>query len=114
MSSEVLSWRLAIFPDELSQIQAILTENIPRLTVWAYGSRVHHKHLKSFSDLDLVVFSKLDDPVDSLLLQEIFAESNLPFNVDVSIWERLPDWLQQQIQRDHIVLQDCEHPEIRS
>ena len=105
MPTEALSFQLAIQPKELLQVQSILIETVPRLTVWAYGSRVHRRHLKPFSDLDLVIFYELDNPVDSMEIQEIFDESDLPFTVDVSIWEQLPDWLQQQILQEHVILQ---------
>ena len=105
MPTEALSFQLAIQPKELSQVQAILIETVPRLTVWAYGSRVHRRHFKPFSDLDLVIFSKPDSSVDSMEIREIFDESDLPFTVDVSIWEQLPKWLHLQILKEHVVLQ---------
>ena len=86
-------------------IQSILIETVPRLTVWAYGSRVHLRHFKPFSDLDLVIFTEQDNPADSMKIQEIFDESDLPFTVDVSIWEQLPEWLQLQILEEHVILQ---------
>ena len=95
MPTEALSFQLAIQPKELSQVQAILIETVPRLTVWAYGSRVHRRHFKPFSDLDLIIFFKPHNSVDSMEIREIFDESDLPFTVDVSIWEQLPEWLQQ-------------------
>ena len=105
MSTEALSYQLAIHPNELSQAQAILAESAPKPTVWAYGSQVHRRHLKPFSDLDLVIFSEPDNSVDHMEIQEIFEESDLPFTVDVSIWVQLPEWLQQQILQEHVVLQ---------
>jgi uncharacterized protein len=105
LPTEALSFQLAIQPKELLQVQAILTKTIPRLTVWAYGSRVHRRHLKPFSDLDLVIFSEQDNPVDSMEIQEIFDESDLPFTVDVSIWEQLPEWLHLEVLKEHVVLQ---------
>ena len=105
MPTKALNCQLAIQPDELSQVQAILAATVPRLAVWAYGSRVHRRHLKPFSDFDLVIFSEPDNLVNSMEIQEIFDESDLPFTVDVSIWEQLPEWLQQQILKEHVVLQ---------
>ena len=29
----------------------------------------------------------------------------LPFTVDVSSWTQLPDWLQQEILQEHVILQ---------
>mgnify|MGYP003968440209 CR=1 FL=1 len=105
MPTEALSFQLAIQPKELLQVQAILTKTVPRLTVWAYGSRAHRRNLKPFSDLDLVIFTEQDNPADSMEIQEIFDESDLPFTVDVSIWEQLPEWLQLQILEEHVILQ---------
>jgi hypothetical protein len=55
--------------------------------------------------LDLVIFTEQDNPVDSMEIQEIFDESDLPFTVDASIWEQLPEWLQLQILEEHVILQ---------
>ena len=100
-----MSFQLAIQLKELLQVQAILTKTVPRLTVWAYGSRVHRRHFKPFSDLDLIIFSESDSSVESMEIHEIFDESDLPFTVDVSIWEQLPECLQLHILKEHVVLQ---------
>ena len=43
---------------ELDLVRKILADTIPDLEVWAFGSRVHGRQLKEFSDLDLVVSPK--------------------------------------------------------
>ena len=73
--------------------------------MWAFGSRVHLRQLKTFSDLDLVVFTQQGQLLDLGVLRENLADSDLPFTVDVSSWAQLPDWLQQEILQEHVILQ---------
>ena len=90
---------------ELELVRKILAETIPDLEVWAFGSRVHRRQLKEFSDLDLVVFTQKSQLLDLGILRENLADSDLPFTVDVSSWTQLPDWLQKEILLDHVILQ---------
>ena len=55
--------------------------------------------------LDLVVFSQKGQLLDLGVLRENLTDSDLPFTVDVSSWPQLPDWLQQEILQDHVILQ---------
>ena len=90
---------------ELDLVRKILADTIPDLEVWAFGSRVHVRQLKEFSDLDLVVFSQKGQLLDLGVLRENLTDSDLPFTVDVSSWTQLPDWLQQEILQEHVILQ---------
>ena len=90
---------------ELELVRKILADTIPNLEVWAFGSRVHLRQLKTFSDLDLVVFTQQGQLLDLGVLRENLADSDLPFTVDVSSWAQLPDWLQQEILQEHVILQ---------
>ena len=90
---------------ELELVLKIIVDTIPDLEVWAFGSRVHRRQLKTFSDLDLVVFPAGDRLLDLGVLRENLADSDLPFTVDVSSWSQLPDWLQQEILQEHVILQ---------
>ena len=90
---------------ELDLVRKILADTIPDLEVWAFGSRVHGRQLKEFSDLDLVVFSQKGQLLDLGVLRENLTDSDLPFTVDVSSWTQLPDWLQQEILQEHVILQ---------
>ena len=90
---------------ELDLVRKILADTIPDLEVWAFGSRVHGRQLKEFSDLDLVVFTQQGQLLDLGVLRENLTDSDLPFTVDVSSWAQLPDWLQQEILQDHVILQ---------
>ena len=90
---------------ELELVLKIIVDTIPDLEVWAFGSRVHRRQLKTFSDLDLVVFPAGEPLFDLGVLRENLADSDLPFTVDVSSWPQLPDWLQQEILQEHVILQ---------
>lgn len=53
-------------------------------SVWAFGSRVHGKNLKKYSDLDLALVSNTSIDIDMLSqLKSQFSASDLPFKVDV-------------------------------
>jgi len=64
-------------------VRAILREHLPMLEVRAFGSRVMGT-AKRFSDLDLIVMSTTALPLRLwALVADAFAESNLPFKVDI-------------------------------
>lgn len=89
-------------PEHLKLIKKILKRHIVYKTVWAYGSRVNWT-ANQHSDLDLVVFEintmKLGE------LKEDFAESDLPFSVDVMPWEKIPEKFKNKICEKYVVLQ---------
>lgn len=77
---------------DLVLVQTILQKHLPNHVVWAFGSRVHGRHLKPFSDLDLVIRTK--QPLDLeryCELKEAFSESDLPFKVDIVDWTSLSE-----------------------
>lgn len=77
---------LDLTPQHLSEVRRILLLHVPGRTVRVFGSRVQG-NAKPFSDLDLVVMG--DTPLDFrqlAALKDAFAESNLPFRVDVVDW----------------------------
>ena len=78
---------------------------IPGVTVWAYGSRVK-RSAKDRSDLDLVVFATPQQQSAVCDLQEALDESNLPFLVDLHIWDDLPERFHETILQHHAVIQE--------
>ena len=77
---------LDLTAEQLAEVRHILRSHVPGLTVHAFGSRVQGK-AKRFSDLDLVVMG--DEPLhfrQLAALKDAFAESDLPFRVDVVDW----------------------------
>ena len=77
---------LDLDPEHLAEVRRILQMYVPGRTVRVFGSRVQGT-AKPFSDLDLAVMG--DVPLDFrqlAALKDAFAESNLPFRVDVVDW----------------------------
>jgi predicted nucleotidyltransferase len=67
----------------LAIVSAILLEYLPTVEVRAFGSRVTGK-AKPFSDLDLIAICANGVPERvSALVADAFAESDLPFKVDL-------------------------------
>ena len=100
---------LDLAPKHLDMVQAILAATVPHAEVWAYGSRVRRTSSPG-SDLDLVVRNpdapETSPPVTATL-RAAFADSNLPINVDVLDWARVPQEFRDEIQRAYIIIQ---HP----
>ena len=93
-------------PCELASIQAILQKHVPDLEVWIFGSRVHGRCLKKFSDVDLAIIA--DEPIDFTRLcklREAFAESDLPYRVDVVDYASVSPAFRDIIKREHEVIQ---------
>lgn len=74
---------LDVSETQLAIVRGILRRYVPAIEVRAFGSRVQGT-AKPFSDLDLVVVSDLTLPARlSALIADAFAESELPFRVDL-------------------------------
>ncbi|MFA7404074.1 MAG: nucleotidyltransferase domain-containing protein [Pelobacteraceae bacterium] len=77
---------LDLSPEQLVEVRRILQFHVPGRTVRAFGSRVQG-NAKPFSDLDLAVMGDASLDFRQLTaLKDAFAESNLPFRVDVVDW----------------------------
>ena len=82
---------LDLAPEHVAEVRRILLLHVPGRTVRAFGSRVQG-NAKPFSDLDLAVMG--ETPLDFwqlAALKDAFAESNLPFRVDVVDWAATQD-----------------------
>ena len=100
---------LDLSPEQLAEIRRILQNHIPERTVRAFGSRVQGI-AKPFSDLDLAVMG--ETPLDFrqlAALKDAFAESNLPFRVDVVDWAATSEAFRRIIEgANEVVLgRDC-------
>jgi len=85
----------------------ILNSYIPGTRVWAYGSRVKFC-ARANSDLDLVVFTSPQQKGAVYELKDELDESDLPFMVDVHVWDELPEEFHRIILMQYVVLQDGE------
>jgi len=91
---------------ELEQVTAILHTQVPEHTVWAFGSRVHGRNLKPHSDLDLAILTDQPlSPARVMDLQQAFADSDLPFRIDIVDWAAISTEFREVIRDAHIKLQ---------
>ena len=90
-------------------VLALLNRHLPNTTVWAYGSRVQWTSHPA-SDLDLVAFAKSKQSPRVAELREAFDESNLPFRVDLFVWDDVPEGFRKRIETGHVVLARKERP----
>ena len=97
---------LHLEPRHLVMIEQMLQDFIPEARVWCFGSRVHGRSLKRFSDLDLVVRNEEELHAELGKLRDAFEASDLPIKVDLSEWNELPDWLKQDILEEYVGLQE--------
>lgn len=94
-----------ISPAEWEIVRAILHRHVPDCAAWAFGSRAKWT-AKPYSDLDLAIIA--DRPLDlgvSAALTDDFAESDLPFKVDVVDWATTSEAFRKIIERDKVVVQ---------
>lgn len=90
-----------ITPEQRQLVCSIFATHLPDTEVWAYGSRVHWNATPS-SDLDLVAFCS--DKSGLANCRDAFAESSLPFRVDLFLWDEIPENFQDSIKQEYAVL----------
>ncbi len=96
---------LDIAPEHLQIVRAILQQQIPHRTVWAFGSRVNG-NAKPYSDLDLAILG--DTPLslaEHANLVDAFSESDLPWKVDVVDWALIGEEFRGIVERNFIAIQ---------
>ena len=82
----------------------LLKKHIPNIEVWAYGSRVTGT-TKPCSDLDIVALTADGHRENISNLKEAFEESDLPFRVDLFVWDQVPENFHKIIKKKYVVLQ---------
>lgn len=96
-------------PDRYLQILlSLLHKYVPQTDVWAYGSRITNDYYDA-SDLDLVIRDKedLSQTSDGIFdLQEALIESNIPIQVHVVDWARIPKSFHAEIEVAYVVLEN--------
>lgn len=93
---------LALRPEELTAVRAILAQHAPDCTAWVFGSRATGK-AKPFSDLDLALEGATPLSLDRLAaLGEAFAQSDLPWKVDLVDWAAVSPEFRRIIERDRV------------
>ena len=98
-----------ITAEQRKTVLALLARHLPNTTAWVYGSRVKWTS-RPESDLDLVVFATPEQAGRVSDLREAFEESNLPFRVDLFVWDTVPEQFRKQIEAEHVVLVERREP----
>ena len=95
---------LDLRPTQLEIVLRILEGLVPDKTVWAFGSRVEGR-AKEYSDLDLAIVSGASLSIDEIGgLREAFAESDLPFRVDIVDTASVSGKLKDRIEAAHEIV----------
>jgi uncharacterized protein len=92
------------------QLLQLLTDYLPDVSAWAYGSRVHGE-AHDASDLDIVLRSADLSPIPILALEdflEALRESTIPILVEARDWARLPVSFYEEILKKYVVLKNGE------
>ena len=89
--------------EQRKTILSLLERHLPGTTAWAYGSRAKRKS-RPTSDLDLVVFATPERGYQVGNLREAFEESDLPFRVDLFVWDEIPKDFRKRIEAERVVL----------
>ena len=92
-----------ITADQRKTILALLERYLPNTTTWVYGSRANWTS-RPQSDLDMVVFATPEQSDRVAYLREAFDESDLPFRVDLFVWDTVPEEFRKRIEAEHVVL----------
>lgn len=84
----------------LNMLIEILEEYCPSCEVYAYGSRINNTAHEG-SDLDLTI-KKF--PKDKYLfeLKEKISNSNIPFLIDLNLFDTLPESFKEEIEKNNI------------
>ncbi|MEI6674367.1 MAG: nucleotidyltransferase domain-containing protein [Verrucomicrobiota bacterium] len=94
---------LDISQDQREALLALLHRHLPGVTSWAYGSRVKGT-ARPNSDLDLVVFATPALRPQVSELKDALDESNIPFRVDLHVWDEIPDHFRDIIRNEYQLL----------
>lgn len=100
-----------VTPDQRKTLLSLLADHLPNTEAWVYGSRVRWTSGPE-SDLDMAVFASPAQAGDVSALRDALEASDLPFRVDLFVWEEVPESFRVQIQQEHVVLVDGEHSSI--
>ena len=96
---------IEITPRDWVDVLRILREQVPGLTVWAFGSRARHT-AKPYSDLDLALMTAQPLTLEQLAsITEAFDTSDLPIRVDVVDWASISESFRKIIEQDKVVVQ---------
>ena len=102
-----------ITAEQRKTVLSLLEKHLPNTTAWVYGSRAKWTS-RPQSDLDMVVFATPEQSSRVFDLREAFEESNLPFRVDLFVWDDVPERFRKHIKQDYVVLVEDEERSVRN
>jgi predicted nucleotidyltransferase len=77
---------LTLEPEYIRLLVAIFEQHIPDREVWIFGSRVQGR-VKPYSDIDCAIIGEDELPLHIMgTLRDAFADSDLPYQVDLVDW----------------------------
>ena len=88
-----------ITAEQRRKVLALLNRHLPDTTTWACGSRVKWTS-RPESDLDLVVLARPEQSAQVAELREAFEESDLPFRVDLFVWDEVPEGFRGRVKAE--------------
>lgn len=92
-------------PQELALVQQLIHTSFPDVEARVFGSR-YKGTVKPYSDLDIVLVGEQKlDWLQVSRLREAFAESKLPYRVDLLDWYAISPTFQQVIMQGYAVIQ---------
>lgn len=100
-----------IVAGDLKILRQLLSGYLPDTAVRAFGSRVKGTS-RPDSDLDLVVFATPQQKSHVHQLKEALDESNLPFRVDLLVWDEISEEFRENIKEQFFVLQDTGNADV--
>jgi type I restriction enzyme S subunit len=96
--------------EQRNMLNDLLHRFLPGVAVWAYGSRVKWT-ARPNSDLDLVAFATPAQHHQVAEIKDALAESNLPFPVDIHVWDDVPERFREIICKEYVVVQEAKPTE---
>jgi len=103
-----ITTRVDLSTAQLTELTDLIACYLPHVPVWAFGSRVKGT-ARPHSDLDLVIFSAPDQEPALSALREALEESNLPFRVDLLVWDAIPASFKANIEQNYAVIHAGDH-----
>ena len=97
-----------ITADQRKTVLALLASHLPNTTAWVYGSRVKWT-AQVRSPIWIWWCLQLPTQAGQVSdLREAFEESNLPFRVDLFVWDEVPEQFRKTIEVEHVVFAERE------
>ena len=98
-----MSASIDVAAEQRKTILSLLERHLPGTTAWACGSRAKRTS-RPTPDLDLGVFATPERGRRIGNLREVFEESDLPFLVDLFVWDEVPKNFRKRIKAERVVL----------